>query len=395
MKGRIPIIENERVPDINFFKKAFKKFETNLEKDYNKIMQVFLDAFNSYPILPLHFSNQDFLKGFEAYRVISEMEFKNLGLVDNKVSSFSHPPVGTCPQQRFNTFGSPVLYAASTPHTAVEEKRADLKNGDTYYISKWQFKKIVPITYILLFYGNRFDNSFNFINETFEKKLENLFRHYTKDKRKSLKYFLRRLTELSLVEKFNNITSAFGHYYFYKVVNNLTPPIGMIVYPSIKKKRDGVNYALNPKLLTEDILVCTEIQRQKLGEHSIEGSTIYLEEIGVVNGEDVNWKKFAYRFESAAFFNNYNEPFLNFEGKEMKLGRFNSYTNGESLTVDEFLYENMKSDILKDIVGLAKMREEYVLKQYNCSIPQPIMIDKTECKKLEFKMKFHYFPKLK
>jgi hypothetical protein len=245
----------------------------------------------------------------------------------------------------------------------------------------------------MLFYKYNVNDSFKFVTESLDKKMENLFRHYTKDKRKSLKYFMQRMTELSLFDDENKkvITSAFGHYYFYKAANDINPMIGFIVYPSIKKKRDGYNYALNPKLLTDDILVCTEIQKLKLNDHSIKESAVTLEEIGVVNGEDVEWKKFGYRFESANFFNNNDEPFLSFEGEELKLGRFNSYTNDESLTVNDFLYEHMKAYIMKDLVGLAKMKKEFIIKQYNCSIPEPLMIDQTECRKLEFKMKFHYF----
>lgn len=391
MNRKIPIAKNESIPDLAFFKSAFARFKKNAKGDYESVMESFVKEFNSYPILPLHIANKETIESFEAYRIISERDMQSLGLNKTSLASFSHPPVGKCLQQRFNIPGYPALYAASLPHTAIQEKydTRDFQNGDTFYVSKWELKKNVSMAYIMLFYGEHLDPKHKNVHDTLEIKMDEMFGMYTEEKRKSLKYFLQELSDMSLTESWKDITAALGHYYFYKSQNEVHPPIGFIAYPSVKKKH-GENFAINPQLISDGILVCTEVQKQILTDHQMKQSAITLEEVGIVNDENVEWKKFGYRFESAIFFNTNDEPFLNFSGVEMKEGKFNSYSDEKPLTVEEFLYQGLRDDIQKDIVGLAKLNKKFVNKLYNASVPNSIVINQTECKRIEFKMSFQY-----
>ena len=391
MNRKIPIVKNENIPDLSFFKAAFEKFKKSAKGDYESVMESFVKEFNSYPILPLHLANEETLNSFEAYRIISERDMLSLNLDKTKLTSFSHPPFGKCSQQRFNVPGYPALYAASLPHTAIHEKYdlKDFKNGDTFFVSKWELKKNVSLAYIMLFYGEHLDPKHKNVHETLDIKMDEMFGMYSEEKRKSLKYFLQELSDMSLTESWNDITAALGHYYFYKSQNEAHPSIGFIAYPSVKKKH-GENFAINPQLITDGILVCTEVQKQILTDHQMKQSAITLEEVGVVNKEIVEWKKFGYRFESAIFFDTNDKPFLNFSGIEMKQGKFNSYSDEKPITVEDFLYQGLRDDIQKDIVDLAKLNKKIVNKQYNVTVPNSMVIDKTECKKIKFKMSFQY-----
>lgn len=391
MSEKLPIVENERVPTIDFLERAFNKLEESKEEDYDTIMKEFVDTFGSYPILPISIGNDVFLENFKTFRVISEKELELLKLDRTKVSSFSYPPKEIASQQRFNIKGFPVFYGASSLDTAIEEKLQGLKNGEIIYLSEWQLKKGIKMTYIMWFFGYKYDNAFKDLVDSLEQKMDKLFDIYSEDKREALKYLLTRLTTLSLKEPFNNITSALGHYYLYRSAEVIRPSIGFLAYPSRKKRRDGYNFAINPKLVQDGSLVCTSLKRIVLKNHSLDGSAISINEIGVLDGEKIKWKKFSYRLESATFLDKDSSNILGFEGDEINVYRFHSYKEDKSLTVKELIYENMQIDILKEVVCLANRKEEFVLKQYNCPVPENMVINETECKRIEFRIKFHYY----
>lgn len=387
MKQRIPIAKNDSIPDINFYKKAFEKFKSSAGTEYDDVIKSFFDSFNSYPIIPLHFASKELLESIEVYRVISEDELINLGLDKNKLSSFSHPPFNSSPQQRFNTKGHPVFYASSTAHTAICEKSNALNSGKSFYLSKWVINNTEPLTYIMLFYKNgSADLEFKSVRQTLDKKFDDLFRIYSKEKRRALKYLLEQLTKLSLADPYDSLTSTIGHYYFYSPGN---VNVGFIIYPSVKIN-NGVNYAFNANLIKNGNLVCTEVHKIKLEHHVAENTHTRIEEVGIVENGNIHWKKLGYRFESAIFYDNNNHEFLKFKGDDIRLGRFNSYDAHESITVEEYLSSNLISAITDDIVKLANKNEEYVLKQYNCTIPESVVINEVECKKVEVLLKFHY-----
>jgi len=253
MGNKFPIISNDRIPNLEFFKAAFQKMEQPPKGKYDEMIKLYLDALDSYPGIPLNIPRQGSSQKLSAYRVISEKEFIRIGLKSNELTSYSHPPANpqACRPQRFNIEGFPVLYAASNEHTAIEEKYdgINLSEGDAFYISKWELKKEIPFAYIMLFYGNTIDEDYRDIYEAMDRRFESAFGQYTEDKRAALKYYLRKLTDLSLVDKFNDLTSALGHYYLYKVSSKIQPIIGYIGYPSVKKRKSGLNFAINRKLI--------------------------------------------------------------------------------------------------------------------------------------------------
>ncbi|MBK9477852.1 MAG: RES family NAD+ phosphorylase [Bacteroidia bacterium] len=263
METGFPIAQNESIPNIDFYRGAFEKIKRYAgERDYNKLMKAYLEIFGTYPPNIFQVADGDLLMVGKMYRVVFEEKIMNLD--KNKLDSFSHPPSSITSQQRFNTMGSPVLYTASDQHTAIAET-AKGSYGKSFYLSTWEFVKDIPLTYMMLFYKNHFNNqSLKDLSDTVETKLDGMLHIYDKEKIEALKYYFEHLTTYSLKDPFDNLTSAIGHYYFYKFKAERIPPLGFICYPSLKMKRDCLNYALHPKLISERVLVCTGIEKRIL-----------------------------------------------------------------------------------------------------------------------------------
>src|SRR6185436_75689 len=312
-KRNIPIASADSIPTIEFFEKAFKEFKNCKETDYNLIMKEYVRIFNSYPIVPMRYTEKGNFDNMKFYRVITEKERIENNLPLNKLTSFSHPPFGSCGKQRFNIPGYPDLYLSGSQHTAIEEKRRQFALDSTMYLSEWEFKKGINMTYLLLLEPKYFTGELSdTIIKITEEKLDEIFRIYPPDKIKALKYYISCLTELCLAVPFNDLTSAIGHYYLHQSANKFDPPIGYLAYPSIAKKTDSINYAVNPLFFTKGLIKCTGITKITLSNHRVEGSDFKLDEVGVVENNEVIWKKYAYRIESASFFDNNNYEFLNF-----------------------------------------------------------------------------------
>lgn len=394
MEQKIPVMDNERIPDKSSFRRAFRKIEANPDGEYDEMMKIYLDAFDSYPIVPLTVPHEGTPHKFIACRVISEEEFNGKGLdkYKDKLTSFSHPPAEVCRQQRFNIKGTPALYAASSEHTAIAEKLngGSFKEGDSYYLSTWELKHEVPLRYIMLFYGKTITEEYKEIYEMLDRRFELMFRYYTKDKRKSLKYFLQRLTDLTLKEASSGFTAALGHYYFNNTSAGPHPPVRYIEYPSVKKNRSGLNYAISPQLIQEGALVCTGVKKKILRRHSPQSSFTTTSEIGTVEGEEVIWKNFAIRFKSAEFISDRNESFLKLEDDELKQYRFNSGDlNDQSISARDFIQYNLQDQIMELISEEAKSNQDFVSRE--CIVtPIPFVLNQFLCKQIMLTLQFKF-----
>ena len=111
-----------------------------------------------------------------------------------------------------------------------------------------------------------------------------------------------------------------------------------------------------------------------------------------IQGDDsVIWKKFAFKFESATFYDANENKLLDFKGDELRRNHFNSFEENEELTVEEFIKKGMRDVITNDFIALSKMNLQNIMKEYRCSVEDTVVIEGVECKKINFKIHFKFY----
>ncbi|HRH02952.1 MAG TPA: RES domain-containing protein [Bacteroidia bacterium] len=380
----IPFMKDQEVPTKEFYENAFKKLEASRSLGPKRLMKMFVKFFGTKPPVFLFLSNKDFLRAFCGYRIITEDEMKRIGLRPSRIKSFSHPPKSITKKQRFNIKGYPALYLSDSPHTAIEEKKNDIIIGEPFYLSIWKFKKFDQVGYINLLAGKIPPKGWEDIFESFNNKINSLIRNYSEDKRESLRYLVEKLIALSLENPHNNITSLFGYYYLREFGEKMNPPIRLIMYPSIRKNGYGINFAINPKLISNSDMECTEIRKLKLNNHSEIGSWITLEKIGIENKGKVIWKKFELEVNSLSFYDLNNVQILKFSARELQ----NMNQGGKEL-IKGWIYEVMQKHE-PQLAKYSKMPNKSIKKVERIDLPKGSFIDNIKCSSVVLYIKFSF-----
>lgn len=380
--NEIPYLKNKDVPDREHYEKCFEDLERIKHFGFKRLMAHFIKLFGTKPPVFFNFSNQEFLSAFCGYRVISEKNFQRIKLNPAKVKSFSHPCKKASIQQRFNKKGFPALYLAQNANTAIDETRQQFKKGN-FYLSKWEFKKVEQLFYINFFYGKKGSKVFKFMADNFAANIDTLIANYTEDKRKSLRFLLAKITKLSLCNDYN-ITSFLGHYYLHEFSKKGEPSIGFLMYPSVKKGKVGINYAVNPRLISDSILICTEVKKLKLNSHKKLGSWVTLDEIGIVDGKDILWKKFNSKIISVIFFNHINEAFFELDAEQ--LYNLNSENSGEIKRISKAGFQGIQ----EKVIDRAKRGEVSFKEKQLMSVQEEYFVNDIKCSTIEIEFEFKF-----
>lgn len=202
-------------------------------KSFNEISKIYFDHLSVLPdiVMPNFYDKpQPFFRSFRCDTIPTE------------ISRFCYPPKDLTKLGRLNIDGFPVLYTSDKPLISVLE--VDAKPGEIIFTGIWYAKS---------FY-NRLLNIFminyegqNVIHIDERKLLFDTFNKLPGETKTRYTLLHRLVTELILGNNYP-LSSFFGHYYFY-VPRPYTTDI--MIYPSIKGKRQHVNFAFNKNMVDE------------------------------------------------------------------------------------------------------------------------------------------------
>lgn len=373
-RKQIPIMLADNIPSKNFLKKAFEKLKRLPESNYNIFISKYIEIFESFPVLPLKIASKGSLNDITLYRIISEQELLKFSDANTDLKSFAHPPYENCKSQRFNTQDAPALYLSNDIHTAVQETK--LVAGQSFYLSEWKFSTDEEIPYILFFDKNRFSHE---TSTDFEKhriqEMEQNFRIYPKDKRGALHYYMEQLTNLLLEDEKNFITSCIGNYYLNITASKMIPRLGYVIYPSIAKKRNGFNYAVNPKIFSNGQLYCDCVSKLILTSNSPEGITYDILAYGNCDGQTINWKNVDARLNLVELFEESYIRGIRIEGSNLNERVLYDINKKEHFSVMDFISSELSRKVGNDLQEFVKTTEKERTKVFRLKFPNLIIDD--------------------
>jgi hypothetical protein len=202
----------------------------------------------SLTVIPGQLLSEETSNNFPFYRI--RVYNKGQSEIDeSNPKSFGYPPKSLMPFGRANRKGMQVLYGSSDDHTPFIEKKNDIIPGKSIiYLTKWGIKPYPgPVIYRSLFLGLPIDNdSYTAImakpvHDHMKEQFKNL-------PEKAWEYFLygqKKYNDLFCAEgeEYYPITSAMIYDTFVLAAKqNVHIPI--VMYPSVAKKRDSVNFVI-------------------------------------------------------------------------------------------------------------------------------------------------------
>jgi len=229
-KDFIPYLKSEKETLDAFFKLN----NINLYgKTFNEISKIY---FEHFPVLPEIIIPNFYNKPQTFFRAL------RCDKIPMDVGRFCYPPPELTKMGRLNIEGMPVLYTSDKLLISVLE--IDAKPGEIIFIGIWYAKTFYNrlLNIFLINYEGR--------NEGHLKEkamLHNSLNNFDEQAKKKHSLLHQLITELILGNNYP-LSSFLGHHYFY-VPRPYTTDI--MIYPSIKGKRQHVNFAFNKFFVDE------------------------------------------------------------------------------------------------------------------------------------------------
>lgn len=164
------------------------------------------------------------------------------------ISDYSFPPNHVVRSyQRCNIPYHPVFYCSNEPLTAITEtvfSRASMNPITPCYLSEWRMRPDAAFHLTPFFFGSLpTDNPFYDFSQSNLTKVRNLFSSHSKEQVEGVVAILELLSKLFIFDNTYSISAFIAHNYLYAPHNLRTD---IFLYPSIKKRLEGVNVAINP-----------------------------------------------------------------------------------------------------------------------------------------------------
>jgi hypothetical protein len=264
--------------------------------------------------------------------------------------SFTYPPKKLMPFGRANRKGMQVLYGSGDDHTAFHEKKNEIIPGKSIvYLTKWGIKPYPgPSIYRSLFLGLPIDN------DSYAAMVARPIHEYMKEQFKHLpeqvwEYFLygqKKYNDLFCAEgdEFYPITSSVIYDTFVLAAKqNVNIPI--VMYPSVAKKRDSVNFVIR-KDFVDKYMYIKEVKKiivKEIAEEAIQASLVA--KATNIDGKLV-WKSIKANMNNIQYshakimFNNEEETL-----RDLKPGeRITTCCKDHTMSLEEFLQKNNISE---------------------------------------------------
>lgn len=256
-------MELDNFPKISSVKKSISKFkltgfpvfkdDIEIGKFVEIISGLLTNEFGILPNILKPFKHQDFPLKFFRVRDVDSISDINL------IREHSYPPINFVGMGRCNFPKHPVFYCSDTPLTALTEVIRNQKviSNKRYCISKWE---LLSPDEELLFqsflqtklpkenqYSSVRDNLIKNINNPFMKSLN---MELDKELEEGLLEYLNFLDTSFITDNNYSLSATLAHRAIYSDHNMRTD---ILFYPSVQTQSKGVNMALNPNFVENNL----------------------------------------------------------------------------------------------------------------------------------------------
>jgi hypothetical protein len=176
------------------------------------------------------------------------------------ISAHSYPPPEFCLQNRANLPGHPVFYCSPNPSIALLEtigKNHEQHRDRQYCLSLWKLRNTRKYTVSPFVYDAR-DELYGELGKTIlTKKLSDTLKdspHNNEEQEESFREILKYLSKAFVHDddKSYSISSFIGHSHIYMPHSARTE---LFLYPSNQSLLRGINIAISPKTVDEDLIL--------------------------------------------------------------------------------------------------------------------------------------------
>ncbi|MFN3445764.1 MAG: RES family NAD+ phosphorylase, partial [Bacteroidia bacterium] len=290
MKTQFPILENNDLPSLSFYQKAFEKFDCLIEniEDYKLLQDAFIEAFNTHPPICLSKSSYEDLHFYRARAIDTSKE----DITQFRTFSYN-PNKSAVIQGRSNIQGHPVFYGALSEATAICESSDKIEEGQELFISKWCIKKEKNYGFVNLIFNNEpiLGEMVYSFNKHRLDRMKKMFDMYEEEKKAALQLFLTGVSNFFLRDNYK-ASSFLGHYYLYDEVTNLDNfKADLIIYPSVKSKYNSFNIAIRPDFVDSsmELMEVKKIRVNKFDDGG--GAHVSLLNTGTPKNGKIQWYK--------------------------------------------------------------------------------------------------------
>ncbi len=226
-----------------------------------------------------------------------------------KTSSFSYPPENLSKIGRANIKGFPVLYCSESQKTAVKEMKDILKIGDEFYVSCWKLDPKNKLFLHNLMHNNTVlkENGLRrYLADSMKLKVNELsegLKSLPDSYRDSITYMNQKFGDLFSLSgnEYYHLTSVYAH----EILYNLSSVISqkpIIMFPSQANIGEGINFAFPPDLVKQEHIVPVWVLKVKYINNNNNGNIqVAISDRGIINGNNVLWKKVKYRIKKINF----------------------------------------------------------------------------------------------
>lgn len=252
----------EDIPKIGEIKKSIerlklKKFPTfkdhlKVEEFVKHINDELLNEFG-FMLNPIHILNckKSFISFF---RVRPLDDFINIDLI----GEHSYPPLNSVKMNRCNFPGFPVFYCSNNAGTALMEVVKNIKDKNKEFcIAKWQVIESNENFHFESFLQIPLpeENQFSFFNDNYSEKFNSAFRKsfnsdLTEEQKEGINEYLKYIASCFIQDYEYSISASLAHRTLYANHNFRTD---IIIYPSVQSSFKGVNFALHPNFVENNL----------------------------------------------------------------------------------------------------------------------------------------------
>lgn len=281
-------------------------------------------------------------------------EFENFD--KNKIQCFSFPPSSQAKRNRANIESFPVLYTALDISTAILEMKDSLKNGDRFYVSKWQTNFTQSHIANSLIINSKTLNNHTEVSEFAQSQAKNLvsiINDIPNHDKNDLVFSIEEMGNLYTHpgKEFYHITSSYSHQLLYES-RELNPKIEIdfLVYPSVQNNHESLNIVFHPSMVESKEIILKEIfeftlKDNKLNIKDEENLELIFHGKAKVENDKINWLSFKslidrihWKQMTLVTYNNHQ-----FKGDEIDKLRIN---NNKKCSVKKWLKQSFKTDLI-------------------------------------------------
>lgn len=270
--------------------------------DYEAVKKIINKTLHNSTNFSLLFDNKT--PTFYLYRITTG-KFKDFNNRDHKHFSY-YQDKSSAPRGRANIYGHPVFYAAFDPLTAMREMQHCFVSGEVIYVSEWKVtitKNILASLFLSTSQTNK--------SSVLATALVNSQRDYAKKMMSKLPepylemlhHACMRVGDLFTLEgdQHYNITSALAHDTLYDAKSqNIN--ISMLLYPSVARGQEGINFALHPDFVDSSMIQINSIYKLRIRDTlGVDAKFDVLERAIIDEGLNIYWKKPAVTIKSVDY----------------------------------------------------------------------------------------------